>query len=49
MKLLCTKYPFGIDLPVHTTLTIDGKTVEVLGLAKTEEKEGYILQWWIVE
>ena len=48
MKLLCTKSRNGIDLPLDTTLTIEGKTVEVLGLAKTEEKDGFILQWWIV-
>ena len=48
MKLLCTKSRNGIDIPLNTTLTFEGQTVEVLGLAKTEEKEGYILQWWIV-
>ena len=49
MELLCTKSPYDIDLPLDTTLTIEGKTVEVLGLAKTEEKDGFILQWWIIE
>lgn len=49
MTLLCTKSRNGVDLPIKTTLIIDGQTVEVLGLAKTEEKDGFILQWWIVE
>lgn len=48
MKLLCTKSRNGIDLPLNTTLTLDGQTVEVWGLAKTEEKDEFILQWWIV-
>lgn len=48
MMLLRTKARNGIDLPPNSRLTVDGVTVEVLGLAKTEEKGGFIMQWWIV-
>lgn len=48
MKLMRTKSRNGIDLPLNARLTVDGLIVEVLGLAKTEEKDGFIMQWWIV-
>lgn len=49
MKLICTQSRTGIDLPVDTTLEVDGKTMTVLGLAKTEVVGGLVWQWWIVE
>ena len=47
MKLICTKSRTGVDFPLNTKLDIDGQAVEVWGLAKTEEKDGQIWQWWI--
>jgi hypothetical protein len=49
MKLLITKSKYGLDLPLHTTWSTDEVEFEVLGLAKQEERDGMILQWWIVE
>lgn len=48
MKLLCTQSRTALSIPPNTVLTLDGQTVEVWGLARTEEKDGFILQWWIV-
>ena len=49
MKLMLTKSRTGVDLPLDTTLEIDGQAMTVLGLAKTEVIDGLVCQWWIVE
>jgi hypothetical protein len=48
LKLLRTKTPNGIHIPLNTRLTVDGLTVEVWGLVKTVAKQRAVLQWWIV-
>ena len=48
LKLLRTKTPNGIHIPLNTRLTVDGLTVEVWGLVKTTAKQRAVLQWWIV-
>lgn len=48
MKLLCTVTKHGLNLPLHARLSIDGQVMTVLGLAKQEERDGQIWQWWIV-
>lgn len=48
MKLLRTKTRNGIDIPLNTRVNINGKTVEVWGLAKKVEKCQCVVQWWIV-
>ena len=49
MKLMLTKSRTGFDLPVDTTLEINGQAMTVMGLAKTEVIDGLVWQWWIVE
>lgn len=48
LKLLRTKTPNGIHIPLNTRLTVDGQLLEVWGLVKTEAKQRAVLQWWIV-
>ena len=48
LKLLRTKTPNGIHIPLNTRLTVDGLTVEVWGLVKTTVKQRAVVQWWIV-
>ena len=47
MKLICTKSQYGIDLPLNTILEIDGQEMTVLGLARTDVKDGQVWQWWV--
>lgn len=47
MTLICTKSQYGIDLPLNAKLEIDGQEMTVLGLAKTDVKDGQVWQWWI--
>lgn len=48
LKILRTKSRNGIDIPLNARRTIDGQTVEVLGLVKKQVKPHAVLQWWIV-
>lgn len=49
MKLICIKSRTGVDLPLDTTLEINGQAMTVMGLARTEVIDGLVWQWWIVE
>lgn len=48
MRTICIKTPHGIDLPLNTKITIDGRELEVCGLAKQEYIDGLLWQRWIV-
>ena len=48
LKILRTKSPSGIDIPLNARRTVDGQTVEVLGLVKKQVKPRCVVQWWIV-
>lgn len=48
LRILRTRSPDGIDLPLNTRRTVDGQTVEVWGLIKKEVKNRVVVQWWIV-
>ena len=48
LKILRTKSPSGIDIPLNARRTVDGQTVEVLGLIKKQVKPRCVVQWWIV-
>lgn len=48
LKILLTKSRDGIDIPLNSRRTVEGQTVEVLGLLKKEVKNRVVLQWWIV-
>lgn len=48
MNIICIKTKLGIDLPVDTQILIDDQHYSVMGLAREEEKDGLICQWWIV-
>lgn len=48
LKILRTKSPSGIDIPLNARRIVDGQTVEVLGLIKKQVKNRFVLQWWIV-
>jgi hypothetical protein len=48
MKLICVKSEYGVCIPLNTSIIIDNNELEVLGLAKQEERDGLIWQWWIV-
>lgn len=43
---ICLKTPHAVDL-LHTILTIDGKKMEICGLAKQTYAGGLLCQWWI--
>ena len=47
-NLLCTKSRSALDIPHDTVLTIAGQPVEILGLARTEYRDGMFWQWWII-
>ena len=48
LRLIRTKSRNGLIIPLNTRLTVDGLTVEVWGLVKTDAKQRAVLQWWIV-
>lgn len=48
LRILRTRSPRGLDLPLHSRRTVDGQTVEILGLIKKQSKPSATIQWWIV-
>lgn len=48
LRILRTRSPRGLDLPLHSRRTVDGQTVEILGLIKKQSKPSATVQWWIV-
>ena len=48
LRILCTRSPRGLELPLHSRRTVDGQTVEILGLIKKQSKPSATIQWWIV-
>lgn len=48
LRILRTRSPRGLELPLHSRRTVDGQTVEILGLIKKQSKPSATIQWWIV-
>jgi hypothetical protein len=48
LRILRTKSHSGIAIPLGAKRTVDGQTVEVLGLIKKQSKPSATIQWWIV-
>ena len=47
MRTICIRSRKGVDL-LQAVIEMNGRPMEVCGLAKESYKDGYLWQWWIL-